>query len=64
MNRSQPDAPDIDAVRAVPGARWHDYGKAPRPGRKLGHATVVSGDAATRDHRAATLSALADASAR
>lgn len=27
----------------------HDYGKKPRPGRKLGHVTVVSADLATRD---------------
>lgn len=32
-------------------APWHlhDYGKDPRPGRKLGHATIVSGDADDRD---------------
>ena len=28
--------------QAVPGARWHDYGKAPRPGRKIGHITVLA----------------------
>jgi 5-(carboxyamino)imidazole ribonucleotide synthase len=22
------------------GGHWHDYGKAPRPGRKVGHATL------------------------
>jgi 5-(carboxyamino)imidazole ribonucleotide synthase len=39
--------PDRDAVLAVPGAHLHDYGKAPRPNRKLGHVTVVAdGDAA------------------
>lgn len=27
----------------------HDYGKAPRPGRKLGHATIVAKTAADRD---------------
>jgi len=27
----------------------HDYGKAPRPGRKLGHVTVVTEDTAERD---------------
>ena len=30
----------VDAL-AVPGAHIHDYGKAWRPGRKLGHVTVV-----------------------
>ncbi len=36
--------PDRDAVLAIPGAHLHDYGKAPRPGRKLGHVTVVADD--------------------
>ena len=34
--------PDPAAVLAVPGAHVHDYGKAPRAGRKLGHITVVA----------------------
>jgi 5-(carboxyamino)imidazole ribonucleotide synthase len=34
---------------AVPGAHVHDYGKSWRPGRKLGHVTVV-GDDATSVH--------------
>jgi 5-(carboxyamino)imidazole ribonucleotide synthase len=36
-------------VLAVPGAHWHDYGKAPRPGRKLGHCTIVAASAVERD---------------
>jgi 5-(carboxyamino)imidazole ribonucleotide synthase len=36
--------PDREAVLAVPGAHLHDYGKAPRPGRKLGHVTVTGDD--------------------
>jgi 5-(carboxyamino)imidazole ribonucleotide synthase len=36
--------PSRDAVLAVPGAHLHDYGKAPRPGRKLGHVTVIADD--------------------
>ena len=32
--------PDPDAVLAIPGAHMHLYGKAPRPGRKLGHITI------------------------
>jgi 5-(carboxyamino)imidazole ribonucleotide synthase len=36
--------PDRDAVLSVPGAHLHDYGKAPRPGRKLGHVTVTAPD--------------------
>jgi len=33
--------PKLEAVLAIPGAHYHDYGKEPRPGRKLGHATLV-----------------------
>lgn len=33
--------PDPHAVLAVPGTHWHDYGKTPMPGRKLGHVTVT-----------------------
>ena len=32
--------PDAAAVLREPGGHWHDYGKAPRAGRKVGHATL------------------------
>ncbi|HET8897276.1 MAG TPA: 5-(carboxyamino)imidazole ribonucleotide synthase [Rhodanobacteraceae bacterium] len=32
--------PDAGAVLAASDAHWHDYGKSPREGRKVGHATV------------------------
>ena len=32
--------PDAAAVLGEPGGHWHDYGKEPRAGRKVGHATV------------------------
>ena len=32
------------AVLSVPGAHFHDYGKAARAGRKLGHITITGGD--------------------
>ena len=32
--------PDAGPVLAEPGGHWHDYGKAARPGRKVGHATL------------------------
>jgi len=38
-----------------PGVHLHDYGKAPRPGRKVGHLTVVEASAAARDARALRL---------
>jgi len=31
--------PEPAAVLAIPGAHVHDYAKAPRPGRKVGHIT-------------------------
>jgi len=31
-------------MAAEPGAKVHDYGKDPRPGRKVGHVTVTGGD--------------------
>ena len=38
-----------DAVRSLEHGILHDYGKAPRPGRKLGHITVIAETAASRD---------------
>ena len=32
--------PDANAVLRDPCGHWHDYGKAPREGRKVGHATL------------------------
>ncbi|TDX31502.1 5-(carboxyamino)imidazole ribonucleotide synthase [Modicisalibacter xianhensis] len=43
--------PERDAVLAVPGTRWHDYGKAPRPGRKIGHITVLAASDAQLQER-------------
>lgn len=34
--------PDRDRALRVPGLHWHDYGKAPKPGRKIGHATLTA----------------------
>ena len=36
------DARPRRGARRCPGAHLHDYGKAPRPGRKLGHVTVTA----------------------
>ena len=35
------EVPDALPVLAEPLGHWHDYGKSPRPGRKVGHATVT-----------------------
>ncbi len=34
--------PPVEKVLEIPGAHYHDYGKDPRPGRKLGHASLTS----------------------
>jgi 5-(carboxyamino)imidazole ribonucleotide synthase len=47
------------AFEAVPEAHVHLYGKAPRPGRKLGHVTVLGHDVAeTRQRARAAVAAL------
>ncbi|HLI19386.1 MAG TPA: 5-(carboxyamino)imidazole ribonucleotide synthase [Rhodanobacteraceae bacterium] len=45
------ELPDRDKLLAIPGVHWHDYGKSPRPGRKVGHATVCAPEAATLAER-------------
>jgi 5-(carboxyamino)imidazole ribonucleotide synthase len=42
-------------ILAIEGVHLHDYGKAPRPGRKLGHLTLVERSAPVRDRRARRL---------
>ncbi len=37
------EMPDIQEVLQDPMAHYHDYGKSPRPGRKLGHITTILG---------------------
>ncbi len=49
------ELPDPAAVLAVKGAHLHRYGKAPRPGRKVGHITVTAPDAPTLETRLAAL---------
>jgi 5-(carboxyamino)imidazole ribonucleotide synthase len=45
--------PDWDAALSVPGAALHLYGKShPRPGRKMGHITVVADSAGEAAERA------------
>ena len=39
------DMPSRDAVLTEPAGHWHDYGKLPRTGRKVGHATLREDDA-------------------
>jgi 5-(carboxyamino)imidazole ribonucleotide synthase len=39
------ELPNPAPVLSEPRAHWHDYGKAPRAGRKVGHATLCAGTA-------------------
>ena len=39
------ELPEANAALAVAGVHWHDYGKSPRAGRKVGHATAVAENA-------------------
>jgi len=50
--------PERKRILAVPGLHLHDYGKAPRSGRKLGHATAVCGTAGKRNSMRRALLAL------
>ncbi|MGQ0383123.1 MAG: 5-(carboxyamino)imidazole ribonucleotide synthase [Gammaproteobacteria bacterium] len=52
------------AVAAIPGAHFHDYGKSPRPRRKLGHLTAVCSDRSARARMAARLRRIAGAGRR
>lgn len=38
------EMPDRERAMKIPGLHWHDYGKSPRPGRKIGHATLTASD--------------------
>ncbi|HEX4591156.1 MAG TPA: 5-(carboxyamino)imidazole ribonucleotide synthase [Gemmataceae bacterium] len=50
--------PDVEAVLGVEFAHLHLYGKAPRPGRKLGHITVHTPDSAILNRQRARLAEL------
>lgn len=45
--------PDPAGILAIPGAHFHDYGKSPRTGRKVGHVTLVAPDEETLEIRLA-----------
>ncbi len=49
------DIPPREDLLASAGLHLHDYGKQPRPGRKVGHCTFVESTAALRDRRARQL---------
>ena len=41
--------PQRDKLLAIEGLAYHDYGKTPRPGRKLGHCTILRRSPKERD---------------
>jgi 5-(carboxyamino)imidazole ribonucleotide synthase len=43
--------PPLAKLLAHQGLHVHDYAKAPRPGRKLGHCTLVERSRQDRDRR-------------
>ena len=52
--------PPLPELLGLPGLHVHDYAKAPRPGRKVGHCTLVERSRGERDRRVrGLLSALA-----
>lgn len=52
------EIPDVSAVLGVEGAHLHLYGKEPRPGRKLGHITLLARDEAMLRGRLAEIGAI------
>lgn len=51
-------APPTSKLLALPGVRLHDYGKASRPGRKIGHCTLVERDSTSLEDKLASLERL------
>ncbi len=49
------ELPPRAALLALEGVHLHDYGKRPRPGRKVGHCTIIEPTATRRDTRARQL---------
>jgi len=49
------EMPLRQTILSLEGVHLHDYGKQPRPGRKVGHCTVLAATPAQRDSRARRL---------
>lgn len=52
------ELPDRAALAAIDGCHIHFYGKAPKPGRKVGHATLRAADRARLESRIAQVQQL------
>lgn len=51
--------PAAESALGIPGVHWHDYAKRPRPGRKIGHATLTAASIEQLQERAGRLAQLA-----
>ena len=51
--------PPVSEAMSLGGLHWHDYGKEPRPGRKIGHATLTADSEEELRDRATRLAAIA-----
>jgi len=51
------ELPDANALLRESDAHWHDYGKLPRAGRKVGHATICARSNAELSERLARIAA-------
>lgn len=51
--------PPLPDALSIPGLHWHDYGKAPRAGRKVGHATLTASSQVELRKKARRLAAIA-----
>ncbi|GAA0721959.1 5-(carboxyamino)imidazole ribonucleotide synthase [Dokdonella soli] len=49
------ELPAATPILAEPRAHWHDYGKSPRAGRKVGHATICAANTAEMHERLARI---------
>ncbi len=58
------EIPSTREILAIEGAHLHDYGKAARPGRKLGHVTVRARSAAERDRALAAVERVVESPGR
>lgn len=52
------EMPDLARILSIDGAHYHDYGKSPRPGRKLGHCTITASTVERRDEALSQVLAL------
>ncbi len=52
--------PSAEEILSIPGCHFHDYGKKPRAGRKLGHATLRASSDAKLQEKIAAINSIID----